>query len=43
MERGENSPSRILSQRTMALMYDWLARLVLLFDREIVESKHHVL
>ena len=23
MERGENSPSRILSQRTMALMYDW--------------------
>ena len=23
MERGENSPSRILSQRTMALMFDW--------------------
>ena len=23
MERGENSPSRILSHRTMALMFDW--------------------
>ncbi|MEP7102432.1 MAG: pitrilysin family protein [Burkholderiales bacterium] len=23
MERGENNPSRILLQRTMALMYDW--------------------
>ena len=23
MERGENSPSRILLQRTMSLMYDW--------------------
>ncbi len=23
MERGENSPNRILSQRTMALMFDW--------------------
>ena len=23
MERGENSPSRILSARTLALMYDW--------------------